>query len=104
MIIFNRVINKNQKEAETQLPQLEERDGIPIVMEDIATSKVWNLRYRYNTHICTAISIAFPVRFITDYTNYVSVVFESWSLRFWPNNKSRMYVLENTGTIVFKLR
>ncbi|KAL8106660.1 B3 domain-containing transcription factor ABI3-like isoform X4 [Apium graveolens] len=54
-----------KKEAETQLPQLEERDGIPIVIEDIATSKVWNLRYR-----------------------------------FWPNNKSRMYVLENTGEFV----
>ncbi|KAL8106646.1 B3 domain-containing transcription factor ABI3-like isoform X2 [Apium graveolens] len=54
-----------KKEAETQLPQLEGRDGIPIVVEDIATSKVWNLRYR-----------------------------------FWPNNKSRMYVLENTGEFV----
>lgn len=23
--------------------------------------------------------------------------FSSWSFRFWPNNKSRMYLLENTG-------
>ncbi|GMH20415.1 hypothetical protein Nepgr_022256 [Nepenthes gracilis] len=50
-----------KKEAETHLPELEERDGIPIAMEDIATSRVWNMRYR-----------------------------------FWPNNKSRMYLLENT--------
>ncbi|KAL8106655.1 hypothetical protein AgCh_023419 [Apium graveolens] len=89
-----------KKEAETQLPQLEERDGIPIVIEDIATSKVWNLRYRYNTHTWTAILIAFPIRFFTNCTNYISVVFESLSLRFWPNNKSRMYVLENTGEFV----
>ncbi|XP_022152048.1 B3 domain-containing transcription factor ABI3 [Momordica charantia] len=34
-------------------------------MEDIGTSRVWNMRYRY-----------------------------------WPNNKSRMYLLENTGDFV----
>ncbi|XP_017218994.1 B3 domain-containing transcription factor ABI3 isoform X1 [Daucus carota subsp. sativus] len=56
-----------KKEAETHLPQLDERDGISIDMEDIGISKVWNLRY---------------------------------SLRFWPNNKSRMYLLENTGDFV----
>ncbi|KAL8101993.1 hypothetical protein AgCh_033772 [Apium graveolens] len=56
-----------KKEAETHLPQLDTRDGISIAMEDIGTSKVWNLRY---------------------------------SLRFWPNNKSRMYLLENTGDFV----
>ncbi|KAK9756787.1 hypothetical protein RND81_01G121100 [Saponaria officinalis] len=54
-----------KKEAETHLPELEARDGIPIAMEDIATSRVWNMRYR-----------------------------------FWPNNKSRMYLLENTGDFV----
>ncbi|KAA8543455.1 hypothetical protein F0562_021050 [Nyssa sinensis] len=52
-------------EAETHLPELEARDGIPIAMEDIGTSRVWNMRYR-----------------------------------FWPNNKSRMYLLENTGDFV----
>uniref|UniRef100_A0A803PGA0 non-specific serine/threonine protein kinase n=2 Tax=Cannabis sativa TaxID=3483 RepID=A0A803PGA0_CANSA len=51
-----------KKEAETHLPELEARDGISIPMEDIGTSRVWNMRYRY-----------------------------------WPNNKSRMYLLENTG-------
>ncbi|KAE8662354.1 ABI3, putative isoform 4 [Hibiscus syriacus] len=53
------------KEAETHLPELEARDGISIEMEDIGTSRVWNMRYR-----------------------------------FWPNNKSRMYLLENTGDFV----
>ncbi|XP_058739637.1 B3 domain-containing transcription factor ABI3 isoform X4 [Vicia villosa] len=54
-----------KKEAETHLPELEARDGITITMEDIGTSRVWNMRYRY-----------------------------------WPNNKSRMYLLENTGDFV----
>ncbi|URE09519.1 Regulatory protein viviparous-1 [Musa troglodytarum] len=54
-----------KKEAETHLPELDARDGISIPMEDIGTSQVWNMRYR-----------------------------------FWPNNKSRMYLLENTGDFV----
>ncbi|XP_077229877.1 AP2/B3-like transcriptional factor family protein isoform X2 [Tasmannia lanceolata] len=53
------------KEAETHLPELDARDGISIAMEDIGTSRIWNMRYR-----------------------------------FWPNNKSRMYLLENTGDFV----
>uniref|UniRef100_A0A6V7QSB8 TF-B3 domain-containing protein n=2 Tax=Magnoliopsida TaxID=3398 RepID=A0A6V7QSB8_ANACO len=54
-----------KKEAEIHLPELDARDGISIPMEDIGTSRVWNMRYR-----------------------------------FWPNNKSRMYLLENTGDFV----
>ncbi|MCD7452327.1 manganese peroxidase [Datura stramonium] len=54
-----------KREAENHLPQLESRDGISIAMEDIGTSRVWNMKYR-----------------------------------FWPNNKSRMYLLENTGDFV----
>nr|CAA04184.1 VP1 protein homologue [Craterostigma plantagineum] len=54
-----------KKEAEIHLPELETRDGISVAMEDIGTSRVWNMRYR-----------------------------------FWPNNKSRMYLLENTGDFV----
>lgn len=38
--------NVKQKEAETHLPELEARDGISLAMEDIGTSRVWNLRYR----------------------------------------------------------
>nr|APP89676.1 B3 domain-containing transcription factor ABI3 [Ribes rubrum] len=56
-----------KKEAETHLPELDARDGISIPMEDIGTSRVWNMKY---------------------------------SSRFWPNNKSRMYPLENTGDFV----
>nr|XP_016463850.1 PREDICTED: B3 domain-containing transcription factor ABI3-like [Nicotiana tabacum] len=54
-----------KREAETHLPQLESRDGISIAVEDVGTSRVWNMKYR-----------------------------------FWPNNKSRMYLLENTGDFV----
>lgn len=36
-----------QKEAEGHLPDLDSRDGITIAMEDIGTSQVWNMRYRY---------------------------------------------------------
>ncbi|XP_062181911.1 regulatory protein viviparous-1-like [Phragmites australis] len=54
-----------KKEAEIHLPELKTRDGISVPMEDIGTSRVWNMRYR-----------------------------------FWPNNKSRMYLLENTGDFV----
>ncbi|BBH10078.1 AP2/B3-like transcriptional factor family protein, partial [Prunus dulcis] len=66
------------KEAETHLPELEARDGISIPMEDIGTSHVWNMRYRYSTNI------------------------ESINVHamYWPNNKSRMYLLENTGDFV----
>ncbi|XLR30926.1 hypothetical protein S83_058826, partial [Arachis hypogaea] len=53
--------SEGKKEAKTHLPELDARDGISIDMEDIGTSQVWNMRYRY-----------------------------------WPNNKSRMYLLENT--------
>ena len=28
------------------LPELETRDGITLVMEDIVTSRTWNMRYR----------------------------------------------------------
>lgn len=54
-----------KKAAETSLPPLELRDGLNLIVEDLNSSKVWNMRYR-----------------------------------FWPNNKSRMYLLENTGDFV----
>lgn len=52
IILFNFSVFKfaeiwKQKEAETHLPGLEARDGISIAMEDIGTSRVWNMRYRY---------------------------------------------------------
>ncbi|KAI4356459.1 hypothetical protein L6164_000481 [Bauhinia variegata] len=55
-----------KKEAESHLPELNEsRNGVSITVEEIGTSRVWNMRYRY-----------------------------------WPNNNSRMYLLENTGEFV----
>lgn len=42
-------MGQNQKEAETHLPELDTRDGMNIAMEDIGTSRVWNMRYRYPT-------------------------------------------------------
>ncbi|XP_060177416.1 B3 domain-containing transcription factor ABI3-like isoform X3 [Lycium barbarum] len=62
---LGRIVLPKQKEAESHLPHLESRDGISVAMEDIGTSRVWNMKYR-----------------------------------FWPNNKSRMYLLENTGDFV----
>ncbi|KAK6141557.1 hypothetical protein DH2020_024701 [Rehmannia glutinosa] len=53
------------KKRPKAISRTESRDGISIAMEDIGTSRVWNMRYR-----------------------------------FWPNNKSRMYLLENTGDFV----
>ncbi|KAJ4969513.1 hypothetical protein NE237_016214 [Protea cynaroides] len=35
-----------KKEAEMHLPELESRDGISILVEDIGTSRIWNMRYR----------------------------------------------------------
>ncbi|KAG0543180.1 hypothetical protein BDA96_02G167800 [Sorghum bicolor] len=52
-------------EAEVHLPELKTKYGISIPMEDIGTSRVWNMQYR-----------------------------------FWSDNKSRMYVLGNTGEFV----
>lgn len=91
-----------QKEAETQLPELEARDGMTIAMEDIGTSNVWNMRYRYIyiLRLRHHLDISDSRKLI--YLSYIILItfcyiIKSWSLRFWPNNKSRMYLLENTG-------
>ncbi|CAN0924738.1 B3 domain-containing transcription factor FUS3 [Linum grandiflorum] len=54
-----------KKAAETHLPVLESKEGIPITMYDLDGSHLWSFKYRY-----------------------------------WPNNNSRMYVLEKTGDFV----
>ncbi|XP_071715788.1 B3 domain-containing transcription factor ABI3-like isoform X2 [Rutidosis leptorrhynchoides] len=61
---LGRIVLPN-KEAESNLPDLDSGDGISIAMEDVGTSQMWNMRYR-----------------------------------FWENNKTRMYFLENTGDFV----
>ncbi|KAK1294017.1 Regulatory protein viviparous-1 [Acorus calamus] len=76
-----------QKEAEMHLPELEARDGISIPMEDIGTSRIWNMRYRhaYQDFFFLLLTISYNLQMC---------------LVFWPNNKSRMYLLENTGDFV----
>ncbi|KAI4326398.1 hypothetical protein MLD38_031719 [Melastoma candidum] len=81
-----------KKEAETHLPELEARDGISIAMEDIGTCRVWNMRYRFHP---------IPHRapeFRTSMESTSRIL--TFCFRFWPNNKSRMYLLENTGDFV----
>uniref|UniRef100_B4G1A0 TF-B3 domain-containing protein n=2 Tax=Zea mays TaxID=4577 RepID=B4G1A0_MAIZE len=54
-----------KKDAEPNLPILEDKDGLILEMDDFELPVVWNFKYRY-----------------------------------WPNNKSRMYILESTGEFV----
>nr|CAB3488678.1 unnamed protein product [Digitaria exilis] len=54
-----------KKDAEPNLPILEDKDGLMLEMDDFELPAVWKFKYRY-----------------------------------WPNNKSRMYILEITGEFV----
>ncbi|CAL4912348.1 unnamed protein product [Urochloa decumbens] len=54
-----------KKDAEPNLPVLEDKDGLILEMDDFELPAVWKFKYRY-----------------------------------WPNNKSRMYILETTGEFV----
>ncbi|CAN1243828.1 B3 domain-containing transcription factor FUS3, partial [Linum perenne] len=63
--LFQKKLKNSDKAAETHLPVLESKEGIPITMYDLDGSHVWTFKYRY-----------------------------------WPNNNSRMYVLEKTGDFV----
>ncbi|CAL5070795.1 unnamed protein product [Urochloa decumbens] len=54
-----------KKDAEPNLPILEDKDGLILEMDDFELPAVWKFKYRY-----------------------------------WPNNKSRMYILESTGEFV----
>ncbi|EFJ32605.1 hypothetical protein SELMODRAFT_451619 [Selaginella moellendorffii] len=65
-----------KKEAESCLPYLTVREGMTIVMEDLTTAYKWHMRYRW--------------KFLQSRARH----------RFWPNNKSRMYLLENTGEFI----
>ncbi|XP_031391263.1 B3 domain-containing transcription factor LEC2 [Punica granatum] len=56
-----------KRDAEENLPSLNAKEGIQVVIKDINSHQEWSLRYK-----------------------------------FWSNNKSRMYVLENTGDFVKK--
>ncbi|KAL1218743.1 B3 domain-containing transcription factor LEC2 [Cardamine amara subsp. amara] len=54
-----------KREAEVNLPELSDKEGIIVEMRDVDSMKSWSFKYK-----------------------------------FWSNNKSRMYVLENTGEFV----
>lgn len=54
-----------KRQAEEKLPHLDAKEGLTLSFEDLQTSQIWNLRFR-----------------------------------FWPNNKTRMYLLESTGNFV----
>ncbi|KAJ7537292.1 hypothetical protein O6H91_12G106900 [Diphasiastrum complanatum] len=71
-----------KKESESHLPNLTAREGVAILMEDINLSQSWDFRYRVQQELNSEISGVVGCR------------------RFWPNNKSRMYLLENTGEFV----
>ncbi|KAG0581428.1 hypothetical protein KC19_4G250700 [Ceratodon purpureus] len=73
-----------KKEAEQHMPFLAMRGGVAIQMEDFDTGHSWNLRY----------SVTPPPKLGS------SPLVTSGTSSFWPNNKSRMYLLENTGEFV----
>ncbi|ESQ34028.1 hypothetical protein EUTSA_v10009849mg [Eutrema salsugineum] len=56
-----------KREAEGNLPELSDKEGIMVEMRDVDSVQSWSFKYK-----------------------------------FWSNNKSRMYVLENTGEFVKK--
>ncbi|KAK9038217.1 hypothetical protein V6N11_023100 [Hibiscus sabdariffa] len=72
------IISSFQRAAEAHLPVLESKEGIFISMDDLDGLHVWSFKYR-QVLLCSL--------------SYVSC-------KFWPNNNSRMYVLENTGEFV----
>ncbi|KAK8716935.1 hypothetical protein V6N13_044225 [Hibiscus sabdariffa] len=67
-----------RRAAEAHLPVLESKEGILISMDDLDGLHVWSFKYR-QVLLCSL--------------SYLS-------RKFWPNNNSRMYVLENTGEFV----
>ncbi|KAF8107878.1 hypothetical protein N665_0116s0083 [Sinapis alba] len=56
-----------KREAEGNLPELSDKEGMVLEMRDVDSVQSWSFKYKY-----------------------------------WSNNKSRMYVLENTGEFVKK--
>jgi hypothetical protein len=73
-----------KKEAEQHMPFLAMRGGVSIQVEDFDSGHIWNLRY----------SVTPPPKMGS------SPLSKSATPSFWPNNKSRMYLLENTGDFV----
>ncbi|KAK9012404.1 hypothetical protein V6N11_040459 [Hibiscus sabdariffa] len=76
--LFQKELKNSDRAAEAHLPVLESKEGILISMDDLDGLHVWSFKYR-QVLLCSL--------------SYLS-------RKFWPNNNSRMYVLENTGEFV----
>ncbi|KAF8413855.1 hypothetical protein HHK36_001849 [Tetracentron sinense] len=68
--------------AEVKLPKLTVKEGFQLAVREVISTKVWSMRYRIR---------GLPIKNPSPFCKCD---------RFWPNNKSRMYVLENTGEFV----
>lgn len=83
-----------QREAEENLPSLSDKEGIQVVMRDAFSEQFWTLKFKWVPSISTFVFSSFDLslKLVLD-DRVLSVV----KRRYWSNNKSRMYVLENTG-------
>ncbi|MBA0549530.1 hypothetical protein Golob_020555 [Gossypium lobatum] len=87
-----------KRAAEAHLPVLESKEGILISMDDLDGLHVWSFKYRYTiTNNSSYPNILLHMDGMSRYKNPFASFFVN---RFWPNNNSRMYVLENTGEFV----
>ncbi|KAF9663507.1 hypothetical protein SADUNF_Sadunf17G0057700 [Salix dunnii] len=107
-----------KKAAEAHLPVLESKEGIFIRMDDLDGLHFWSFKYRCKFPFPLNEMLAVLTysnlktsRFIIFWPDYGKfsiqiddkianmVVISTWKW-YWPNNNSRMYVLENTGDFV----
>ncbi|KAE9588854.1 putative transcription factor B3-Domain family [Lupinus albus] len=100
-----------KKAAETFLPALESKEGILIRMDDLDGIHVWNFKYRIS--YCEKLQGEMLTQYYVGNCGcgmqskiplttkiYRFLLFVFGQCRYWPNNNSRMYVLENTGDFV----
>ncbi|KAH1189098.1 B3 domain-containing transcription factor LEC2 [Glycine max] len=64
-----------KREAKDKLPTLWKQEGINIVLKDVYSEIEWSIKYKYSKY---------------------KVLLH----RYWTNNKSRMYILDNTGDFI----
>lgn len=107
-----------QKEAEAYLPHLVASEGLLLTMADFDTHQNWTFRYRYIKTPLVKLVTVFEVQapwIVGVQFKWASIIslllfcsINNWLVvglwltcalvlnRFWSNNKSRMYLLENT--------
>lgn len=83
-----------QREAEENLPSLSDKEGIQVVMRDAFSEQFWTLKFKWVPYTLAFVFSSFGLSLKLLLDDKSSVF---WLLRYWSNNKSRMYVLENTG-------